>query len=118
MKELREELEASLRAIRRTPGFALGAALPLAIGMSLATAMFAVVSAVFLKPLPYPAPDRLVHLYVNDRTNRNELPRTSARHFLAIRDGSRAFASVAAGESRALAIGRSGEAATVSAAAI
>ena len=54
------ETRQTLRALRRAPGFSLGAVLPLALAVGLATSVFAVVEAVLLRPLPIPRPNRLV----------------------------------------------------------
>ena len=48
------------RSLRRTPAFTLTAILTLVIGMGAVAAIFAVVSGVLLRPLPYGSPDRLV----------------------------------------------------------
>ena len=52
----------ALRTLRRHPGFALTAVLTLALGIGATTAIFAVLRAVVLAPLPYPAAERLVSI--------------------------------------------------------
>src|SRR5690348_4413201 len=60
MSRLLVDLHRALRTLRRTPAFALGAVVMLALGLGANTAMFSVVNAVWLEPPPYASPDRLV----------------------------------------------------------
>jgi putative ABC transport system permease protein len=53
----------AFRQLLRRPGFAFAAIVLLAGGIAANTAVFSLVSTIFLKPLPYPDSDRLVYVY-------------------------------------------------------
>jgi putative ABC transport system permease protein len=62
VESLGRDLRYALRMLRRNPGFALLGVLVMALGIGANTAVFSVVYAVLLKPLPYHDPDRIVTL--------------------------------------------------------
>jgi len=60
---LAQDLKLGLRMLRRTPGFTAAAVLVLAVGVGVNTAMFSVLRAVLLRPLPHPDPGRLMMVW-------------------------------------------------------
>ena len=79
LEELRDDVKFAFRQLRRAPAFTLVAVLTLALGIGANSAIFALVDATLLRPLPYGDPDRLVTVWEStDATTRGL--RVAAEH--------------------------------------
>jgi len=93
MTNLLNDIRYSVRLMIRAPGFTAVAVLTLALGIGANTAIFSVVNAVVLRPLPYPHPERLVHGAWQFESG--EIDAVTALVFEYWKDHTRAFESVA-----------------------
>src|SRR5579864_3192551 len=88
-----QDVRYGLRLLLKSPGFAVTAILTLALGIGASTAIFSVVYAALLKPLPYPQPDRIVRVWeVDDKGHKSNI---SDPNFEDLRDGNRSCSSLA-----------------------
>lgn len=68
LEELSRDLRYALRTLRKSPAFATTAAATLALAIATNTAMFSVLNAVLLRPLPYRSPEQLAMVWTEDPT--------------------------------------------------
>ncbi|MDQ3812048.1 MAG: ABC transporter permease, partial [Chloroflexota bacterium] len=81
LDSVRQDLAYAVRSLRRAPGFAAVAISTLALGIGATTAIFSVVSAVLLRPLPYYEADRIVLLGERPRSENRTVTTTSFPNF-------------------------------------
>ena len=64
--DLRQDVAYAVRVLARAPGFAAVAIVTLALGIGGSTAIFSVIDAALLRPLPYPHPEQLVEILIEE----------------------------------------------------
>jgi putative ABC transport system permease protein len=107
------DLRYGLRQLIQHPAFTIIAILTLALGIGANTAIFSVVNAVLLKPLPFPAPDQLVAVGgvdLNETTSPPKLSSLCYPDFFDFREQTRSFENIAVYRSRELTLVDGGEA--------
>ncbi len=93
---LSRDIRFGLRSLRKTPAFTVTALLTLTLGIGVNAAIFSVINAVLLRPLPYPQPDRLVRLYESNTSLTDNRDSVSAPNFQDWRAQARSFSSMSA----------------------
>jgi putative ABC transport system permease protein len=93
MRTLLRDARFGLRQLRRSPGTTFIAILALSLGIAANTAIFSVVYATLLAPMPYPEPDQLVMVWSRIQGNRNV---SAAATYLAWKEQSTAFQRLSA----------------------
>ena len=88
-----QDVRYAARLLLRSPGFTLAAILMLALGIGATTAIFSIVDAVLLKPLPYPAADRLMAVWETDRDSGTMREPAAVPDFIDFRSHSKSFES-------------------------
>jgi len=91
IEELGRDVRNAVRQLVRSKAFTASAALILALGIGATTAVFAVMHAVVLRPLPYADPDRVMAFRSVDRRNGPEATQISYPNFLDFRTRNRVF---------------------------
>jgi len=92
---MRHEARSALRQFSRTPLFALTVVATIALGIGPGAAVFSVVDAVLLRPLPYPEPDRLVRVWGFDTAGGRRFLELTPAELEALRHDAGSLAAVA-----------------------
>ena len=97
LDELRADVRLAWRSLRRSPGFALALILTLALGIGANSAIFSVVDAVLLRPLPFAGAERLVVVWGTDRASGTTREPNSFPDFSDVRERSQTLSVCALG---------------------
>ncbi len=95
MQTLWQDLRYGVRMLLKKPGFTLVAVMTLALGIGANTAIFTVVNAVLLRPLPYPGAEKLMEAG-RAYTGSDEVNALSEPKFVFLRDNNQSFEAVTA----------------------
>lgn len=110
-----DTLTLALRSLKSTPWFTLVAALALALGIGANSAIFSIVNAIFLRPLPYANPGEIVQLTSTDAGKQLEKVQLSKTRYEAVRAREDVFSTVAVWAGNGFTVTGSGDPAQVQA---
>jgi len=94
LEQLLQDIRYGVRGLRHNPGFAAVVVLTLAMAIGMNTAVFSLVNAILVRPLPYPDPDRLVWLGNYNRFFKAEM--VSSPDYVDWKDQAASFAGIVA----------------------
>jgi predicted permease len=95
-----QDVRYAVRSLRHTPAFTVAAIATLALGIGATTAIYSVVRTIWLRPLPFTAPDRVVRIWESNRPLGLNTFAASIPNFLSWRERSSSFESLVALEGR------------------
>ncbi len=109
LEDLVSDVRFGLRTLARSPAFAAIAILTIGLGIGANTAVFSVVNGVILRPLPYPEPERVLHVGWDWNGNGSVMGAMSPFKFTWLREQTRAFESLATWRTGTPSLGPRGE---------
>jgi len=95
LEEFGRDVRYALRGLRGAPAFTIAAVATLALSIGAATSVFSVVSAVLLRDLPYPAPERIAVLCERNLSASNPCNSINPANFLSWQDEAKSFSAIA-----------------------
>ncbi len=96
MPEFLSDFRFAVRSLARRPGFAVVVVATLALGIGAVTAIFSVVDALLVRPLPYQNPEELVAVWERNASRNRDVNTVAVPNFLAWKASSNSFADLAA----------------------
>src|SRR5262245_59141940 len=91
------DIRYAVRLLLKSSGFSLLAILALALGIGANSAMFSIINTLFLRPLPYPEPERLIQLTSSLPEIQLNVAPLSWPRYLMVREQQQVFSDVAVG---------------------
>ena len=105
-----EKFRFALRSLRQSPGFTLVAVLALALGIGANSAIFSLINAIFLRPLPYAHPEQIVQVTSSDAQRNLDRVGMSWPRLLAVRERQDVFSDMSVATQTAFTVTGRGDA--------
>jgi putative ABC transport system permease protein len=118
LEQLLQDLRYGLRMLRKNPGFTAVAVLTLALGIGANTAIFSVVYAVLLKPLPYAHSEQLFNVFQRPAQDETAATGWSYANLTDLREQNHVFSDLAGSQHHELTLTGHGEASVVNASVV
>ena len=93
---MKSDIKYAWRMLVKSPAFTIIAILTLALGIGANSAIFSVIDAVLLHPLPFPKPKQLVAVWSRDANDKREKETESVPDYIDLRDQSQTLSALAA----------------------
>ena len=104
METIRRDVTFALRSLAKRPGFTLLVIVTLTLGIGASTAIFSIVNALLLRPLPFESPERLAALYERNLGAGETRMSVAAGNFLDWQQGSSSFENITAYATRSVTV--------------